>query len=117
MNLIHKLEPLWWMIFGAGGYIAALFLPALLLGVCLIAPLGGLEQGLAWARIHALAASPAGKIFSIAVLVLTFWHCAHHMRHLILDMLGHGAAAAGAYLSYALALAATVATVVIVGSL
>lgn len=117
MNLIHKLEPLWWMIFGAGGYVAALFLPALLLGVCVLGGLGGLESGLAYTRIQPLAASAAGKTFLIAVLVLTFWHCAHHMRHLILDLAGARAAALGAYSAYALALAATIATLVIVGGL
>ena len=116
MKLIHKLEPLWWILFGAGGFTAGFFLPALILGVLILAPLGLLE-GLSYDRAHLLAASLPGKVFLAAVISLVLWHCAHHLRHLVLDLGGGALAPIAAYTSYALALAGTIATLVIVGSL
>ena len=85
MNFIHKLEPLWWMLFGGGGFVASFFLPGLLMGVCLFAPLGLFESGLRYERAYALASSGVGRIFLGGVISLTLWHCAHHLRHLGLD--------------------------------
>jgi fumarate reductase subunit D len=117
MKLIHKLEPIFWMLFGAGAFVAGFVLPALILGVLILAPLGVMEGGLSYDRAHMLAASPVGKGFLIGVLTLTFWHCAHHLRHFALDLGGHAFAPIGAYGSYGLALAGTIATLVVVGSL
>ena len=117
MKLIHKLEPLWWILFGAGGFTACFFMPALILGVLVLAPQGLLGDGLAYERAHALAASGLGKTFLAAVLTLVIWHCAHHLRHLLLDLGGHGLAAFAAFGSYGLALLGTVATFAIVAAL
>ena len=115
MRLIQKLEPLFWMLFGAGGFIAAFFLPGLLIGVGLFGGLGLFETGLAFERAHGLASSPLGKVLLIAVLSLTLWHCAHHLRHLGID-LGLPAAPV-AYLSYGLAVVGTLTTFSIVTGL
>jgi fumarate reductase subunit D len=115
VKLIHKLEPLWWLLFGAGGFIAAFFLPGLIIGVLLLAPLGVIESGLRYERALALASSPVGRGFLIVVLSLTLWHCAHHLRHLGLDL--GMKPALPAYVSYLLAIAGTAATVVLVTGL
>lgn len=117
MKLIHKLEPLWWILFGAGGFTAGFFLPALILGVLILAPLGVIEHGLAYDRALMLATSLPGKVFLVAVISLVFWHCAHHLRHFALDLGGHALAPIAAYASYGLALVGTIATLAIVGSL
>ncbi|HXZ86785.1 MAG TPA: fumarate reductase subunit FrdD [Myxococcota bacterium] len=117
MKLIHKLEPLWWILFGAGGFTACFFLPALLLGVLVLAPQGLLGDGLAYERAHLLASSPLGKTFLCAVISLVLWHCAHHLRHFVLDLGGHGLEAVAAFGSYGLALAGTIATFAIVAAL
>lgn len=115
MNFIHKLEPLWWMLFGGGGFVAGFFLPGLLIGVCLLAPLGVFESGLRYERAYALASSGAGRIFLGLVISLTLWHCSHHLRHLGLD-LGLGVTAP-AITSYTLALLGTIITVALVVTL
>lgn len=111
MKLIHKLEPIWWMLFGGGGFVAAFFLPGLIIGVLLLGPSELMSNGLSYSRAHALASSPAGRLFLIAVLTLVFWHCAHHLRHFMLDLFGHAVAPIAAYGAYALALFGTIATV------
>jgi succinate dehydrogenase subunit D len=117
LKLIHKLEPLWWILFGAGGFTACFFLPALLLGVLILAPTGALGDGLSYERAHALASSLVGKVFLTATLTLILWHCAHHFRHLLLDLGGRSVASVAAFASYGLALAGTVATFAIVAAL
>jgi fumarate reductase subunit D len=108
VSLIGKLEALFWMLFGAGGFLAALFLPGLILGVLLIGGNGGFEAGLAYDRVRLLVGSGLGRVLVGGFLVLVIWHCAHHLRHLALDIGGHGVAAPAAFLCYAGAIAGTV---------
>lgn len=117
MSLIGKLEALFWMLFGAGGFLAALFLPGLIFGVLLIGGNGGFEQGLAYDRVYLLAASGLGRVLIGAYLALVIWHCAHHLRHLALDLGGHGVAAPAAFLCYAGAIAGTVMAIRAVAAL
>lgn len=117
MKLIHKLEPIFWMLFGAGGFVVAFTLPALILGVMILAPLGLMPHGLSYDRAHLLASSLPGKGFLLVVIVLSLWHAAHHLRHFILDLFGHSGMVAGAYLSYGIALAGTIAALAVVGGL
>ena len=117
MSLIGKLEALFWMLFGAGGFLAAFFLPGLILGVLLIGGSGGFEIGLAYDRVHLLVASGPGRVLVGAFLVLVIWHCAHHLRHLALDLGGHALAAPAAYLCYAGAIAGSIAAIRAVAAL
>jgi fumarate reductase subunit D len=117
MKLIHKLEPLFWMLFGAGAMAAAFVLPALFLAVLILAPLGAFGDGLSFRHAHALASSLVGKGLMAIVLPLVFWHCAHHLRHLALDLGGHSIAPLAAYASYGLALLGTVASLAVVAAL
>ncbi len=117
MSFIRRLEPLLWMLFGGGGFVAAFFLPGLLIGVGLLAPLGVIERGLSYERALSLATSPVGRVFLIGVISLTLWHCAHHIRHLALDLGGARAAVPGAFTAYGLALLGTGVTLVLVLSL
>lgn len=114
MKLIHALEPIWWMLFGAGAMLIVFLGLPLFAGVLLLAPLGALGDGLAWHRAHALAASPVGKLLFLVLIPLVFFHCAHHLRHFALDLFGHAAAPFAAYASYGAALAGTVATFAVV---
>jgi len=109
VSLIHRIEALLWMVFGAGGFLAAFFLPGLVVGVLLVG--SGFETGLSYERAHQLASSGLGKTFLILFLSLVIWHCAHHLRHLMLDMAGKAAETPAALVAYALAIVGTVATV------
>ena len=104
MKLIHKLEPVWWLLFGAGGFAAALVLPAIFFSIALAGPLGLFpERALAFHRVYDLAASPVGRVLLGAVLTLTFWHSAHHLRHFALDLGLHRVQATVSYGLYGLA--------------
>ena len=118
MKLIRMLEPLWWILFGAGGFLAAFVLPMLLLSVALLFPTGVFgEPAVTFHRMRTLFANPVGQLVLIAVISLTFWHSAHHLRHLSIDL---GLAKLKAPIAYALyggALLGTLATVAVVGAL
>ncbi len=116
MKLIHKLEPIWWMLFGAGGFAAALVLPALFFSIGIAAPLG-LFEGLDFHHAHALATSLVGRGLIFVVFTLTFWHSAHHLRHFALDLGLHRIQGVVSYGLYGLALAGTVWTFQVISSL
>ena len=109
MSLLHKLEPLLWLLFGVGGATAAMFLPGLFFCVAIAAPLGWLPaDAIAHHRLHALVANPIGGLLLATVISLVFWHGAHHLRHFALDI-GLGALQTPiAYVLYGLALLGTV---------
>jgi len=75
------------MLFGAGGFAAALLLPGLLFGITIAAPQGWFsEYALSYHRLHGLAANPVGRLLLVTLFSLTFWHAAHHLRHFALDL-------------------------------
>jgi len=118
MTLIRKLEPVLWMLFGAGGFAAALILPGLFFAVAIAMPLGLFGDPLeTFLRVRMLFANPVGKGLLIAVLSLVFWHAAHHLRHFAFDIGLHKFQAPLSFGLYGLALLGTVAAFAVVGGL
>lgn len=73
-------EPLSWLPFGAGGMLAALLAPGLVLVTGLLGPLGWLPaQALAYPRLLALAQHPLGKLALLAVVGLFLLHGSHRV--------------------------------------
>ncbi|HKJ95363.1 MAG TPA: fumarate reductase subunit FrdD [Gammaproteobacteria bacterium] len=80
----HK--PLLWLPFAAGGTIAALLLPGLLL-FTLLASLGVLPaDALSYSRVSALASHWIGAVVLFIVLTSMLWHAAHRLRMTIQDL-------------------------------
>ncbi len=77
-------EPLLWMLFSAGGVVAALLLPihVLLFGVAF--PLGWLP-GPNYDTLLALARSPLGRLYLLALCILPLFHWAHRFRYTLYD--------------------------------
>jgi len=90
-GLLLRLEPVIWLLFGAGIMVGTMLLPAYLIAVGLAGPLGLLPEGaLAWERAHALASNPIGRLVLLALVALPLWKGAHHLRAVFADWLGHG---------------------------
>ena len=118
MSLIHRLEPIWWLLFGAGGFATALFLPGLLLGFALWTPLGWWsDYAVSYHRVRGLVANPIGAPLMVILLSLMAWHSAHHLRHFALDVGLKRFEAPISALLYALAAVTTLASVVAAGRL
>jgi fumarate reductase subunit D len=118
MTLIRKLEPIFWMLFGAGGFLGALVLPGLFFMVAIGMPLGLFgDPFMTFVRMSTLFGNPVGKMLLIAVISLVFWHAAHHLRHFAFDLGLHGLQVPISYGLYGLALAGTIVSIAVVGSL
>lgn len=79
-------KPVIWLPFAAGGMVAALVLPALML-VTLAVTAGWLPRGaLAHARLSELLGNPVAAVILFLVLALPLWHAAHRLRMTLQDL-------------------------------
>ena len=79
-------KPVLWLPFAAGGMLAALALPAVIL-VVLLDSLGQLPAGgLHYARVSAWIGNPWLALLWFAFLSLVLWHAAHRLRMTLQDL-------------------------------
>jgi fumarate reductase subunit D len=77
-------EPLLWLMFSAGGIVAALLIPVLLVLFGLAFPLGWLSPP-DHAHLLAVVRNPITRIVLVGACVLALFHAAHRLRHTIRD--------------------------------
>lgn len=80
----RPVEPLLWLLFSAGGVVAALFVPILLFLFGLAFPLGWLPPP-DHAHLHAVLTHPLTRIVLLGVCVLSLFHWAHRFRYTLYD--------------------------------
>jgi len=116
--LLLRLEPVIWLLFGAGIMVGTLLLPGYLLTVALGAPLGLLPaRALSFERAHEIFSNPLGRLVLLGIIALPLWKGAHHTRALCDDLLGHRSDALIGSLLYAVALAGSIAGILAVLSI
>lgn len=105
--------PIFWLLFGAGGLLAALIGPMLVFITGIGVPLGLVTPRdlMSYPRMLAFAQSWSGKLFLFAVVTLFLWHAAHRILHTLHD-LGVPAGAAAKWVCYGVPLLATIAAAV-----
>jgi fumarate reductase subunit D len=82
-------KPILWLPFAAGGLVAALITPVLILITGLLVPLGVLH--LPYEKMAAAAHNPIGKLVLLGIVALPAWHAAHRLRMTAHDLgLGSG---------------------------
>jgi len=88
--------PIFWLMFGAGGMLAALFGPALVFLTGIAVPLGWLHPSplRGYAQALALMHSVPGKGAALIVIALFAWHAAHRILHSLHDLGVHAGLAA-----------------------
>lgn len=80
-------EAFWWSLFSAGGVMAALFLPALVLVTGLILPfLSGQDAHAQYERMYETVSFWLIRVVLFVVIFLSFFHCAHRIRHILMDL-------------------------------
>lgn len=84
----RTMAPVFWLLFGAGGMLAALFGPALIVITGFMLPRGwGVPAGFAdYHHVLAFAQNPFAKLVLLAVIVLFFWHGAERIYLTLKDM-------------------------------
>lgn len=102
-------QPIFWLLFGAGGMLSALIGAALVFLTGIAAPLGarGFAAVMTYANVLAFTRNWAGKAFVFAVVALFVWHGAHRIYHSLHDFQVHTGLAAK-LACYGLAFIATV---------
>src|SRR6266542_4429581 len=83
-------KPILWLPFAAGGVVAALIIPVLILITGLLLPLGVVH--LPYEKMAAFAHNPLGKLILFGTVAFPAWHAAHRLRMTAHDLgLGGGA--------------------------
>jgi fumarate reductase subunit D len=77
-------EGFFWLLFSAGGVIAALFLPILLFLFAVAIPEGWVNSP-SYDHIIGLARSPLTKLFLLVVCSVPLFHWAHRFRFTLYD--------------------------------
>ena len=103
-------QPVFWLMFGAGGMLSALFGAALVLVTGILLPRGILFSPdlLSYDNVLAFARNWAGKAFLFVVITFFLWHGTHRIYHSLHDF-GIKAKVASQVACYGIALMATIA--------
>ena len=107
-------EAFWWSLFSAGGVMAALFVPVIILVIGFVLPFmmgGDLESQ--YERMQGLITMWPTRLALFGVIFLSFFHCAHRIRHVLIDFGFRWAGVALLILCYGGAVAGTVAAGVV----
>jgi fumarate reductase subunit D len=80
----RSVEPLLWTLFSAGGVLAALLLPILVLLLGLAFPLGWLAPP-SYGYLASLLHHPLTRLALFALCSLSLWHWAHRFRYTLYD--------------------------------
>jgi len=92
MRQLLRPEPMFWGLFSAGGFVAALLLPITvgILGIAFAA--GWLPmEALSYERIVDLVSHPLAKLYLLALVSLPLFHWAHRLRYTVHHQFGvHG---------------------------
>ena len=77
-------EPFLWLLFSAGGVVAAMVIPIHLLLFGLAFPLGWLSAP-SYESLRALLANPITRLYLFVVCTLSLFHWAHRFRYTLYD--------------------------------
>ncbi|TMC00477.1 MAG: fumarate reductase subunit D [Chloroflexi bacterium] len=78
---------IWWFLFAQGGVIAAILLPVHILVQGILGPLGIVQvvdrHYDTWANV---IGNPIVKLYLLVLIALPFFHFAHRLRYLLVDL-------------------------------
>jgi fumarate reductase subunit D len=84
MNMKRSHEPVAWLLFAAGGMVAALIWPSLLL--LLTAALIFSSESFGYVEVLSLSSSGFGRLVWLALIIFPLWHALHRLFHLTRDI-------------------------------
>jgi fumarate reductase subunit D len=108
-------EPLVWLMFSAGGVMAAIFMPVLVFLFALAIPLGWVDVP-SFPHLQRILATPVAFVGLLGVFVLALIHSAHRFRYALYDGLQIKARRTVAALCYGVAVVGSVAAFVVLRS-
>lgn len=81
---MRRMTPFLWLLFSAGGTVAALLFPVHLFLTGLAVPLGWLKAP-GYESLHTLLRHPVTRLYLFAVIALPLFHWAHRFRYTLYD--------------------------------
>jgi fumarate reductase subunit D len=81
---VGRITPLLWLLFSAGGTVAALLFPGHLFLTGLAFPLGWLEAP-SYESLRRLVANPLVRLYLFVLISLPLFHWAHRFRYTLYD--------------------------------
>lgn len=103
-------EPVFWGLFGAGGMVAAILTPVLILITGILVPMGVIPaEKLDFARVYDFADSLIGALILFVAISFPLWLAMHRIYHSLHDLGIHAGIVTKATL-YLLAFAGTTAS-------
>ena len=85
--MTHSREAFWWSLFSAGGVLAALCLPAIILVTGLFLPFfSGQDVDAVYGRLHATLSLWWVRGLIFVLVFLSLFHCFHRIRHMLMDL-------------------------------
>ncbi len=85
--MTYSREAFWWSLFSAGGVLAALFLPAIILVTGLFLPFfSGQDVDAVYGRLHDTLSLWWVRCVVFVVVFLSLFHCFHRIRHILMDL-------------------------------
>jgi fumarate reductase subunit D len=81
---VRPIAPFLWLLFSAGGTVAALLFPVHLFLTGLAFPLGWLEAP-RYETLHGLLEHPVTRLYVFALIALPLFHWAHRFRYTLYD--------------------------------
>jgi fumarate reductase subunit D len=108
----RRVEPLVWLMFSAGGVLAAVLLPSLILLFGLAFPLRWLDPP-DYDHLHAVVGHPLTLVVLLGLFVLLLVHSAHRFRYTLYDGLQVKKKRTVAVLCYGAAIVGSIATLAV----
>lgn len=85
MSTKRASEPLWWLLFAAGGTVAAFLLPIQILLTGIAAPAGWVPDVFRYERVLTLFRHPLVRLYLLVVISLPLFHWAHRFRYGLIE--------------------------------
>ena len=107
-------EPIWWSLFSAGGMVAAMVFPILIVITGILVPLELVgNDPLNFERIYSAVSHPFIKPVLFIVIILPLFHWAHRFRFTLVDVGLKSVSTPIAILCYGGAIAGTIVSIVV----
>ncbi len=106
-------EPFWWLLFGAGGMVAALLAPIQIALTGISAPSGWLGGSFEHSRLLALVSQPLSRLYLLVLISFPLFHWAHRFRFTLLELGLKRGRRAVAIACYSSAILGTILTTVV----
>ena len=78
----RRIEPILWLLFSAGGVLAAVFLPILVVLFGLAIPLGWVQPD--YDHLHAVVSHWLTRLVVLGLVVLLLFHWAHRFKYTLI---------------------------------